>query len=172
MNNKISVTMKYLLSIKLLLLSLIFTSCAEKELVENDPVEKPDFPEYIIFGIYFQNCHPQACVEIYKIQNDSLFKSDNTYPRNEMYSGEFEFMGNEKLPLVADITDEIPPELLEIDDQYIGCPDCSDAGGFIIEYSTKNFQSNWLIDTNRSNVPEELNDFLTLTYEKIKILME
>ncbi|WP_340153216.1 hypothetical protein [uncultured Marivirga sp.] len=163
--------MKILQYAFLLLLSLVFTSCIEGEKIKPEIEEKSVYPEYIIFGMFFGNCFPQDCIEIFKIQNDSLFKSDNTYPRDSLYSGEFEFIGNEKLSLVSDITDEIPSELLEIEDQYIGCPDCSDWGGFIIEYSTKEFQSNWLIDTRKSNVPEELHDFLNLTYDRIQILL-
>lgn len=154
------------------LLSFIFVSCLEPEIVKQEIEEKPNYHEYVIFGMFFGNCYPQDCIEIFKIQNDSLFKSDNTYPRDSLYSGEFEFMGNEKFPLVADFKDKIPSELFEIEDQYIGCPDCSDMGGYIIEYSTKDFQSNWLIDTRSHKIPEELHDFLDLTYEKIQILMD
>ena len=157
---------------KLFLLSFIVSSCLEPEIVKQEIEAKLVYPEYVIFGTFFGNCFPQDCIDIFKIQNDSLFKSDNTYPINTLYSGEFEFMGNEKLALVADFKNQIPSELFEIEEQYIGCPDCSDMGGFIIEYSTEDFQANWLIDTRTRNVPEELHEFLHLTYDKVEILMD
>jgi len=142
----------------------------------NEPEKKIEFPEYLIFGHYFGECTGEDCLRIYKFENDSLFEAeyDKIYNYPWFFEDDllFNFIGNEKIQLIKDINYNIPNDLLETTDHLIGCPDCTDQGGYYLEYSLPNKQYYWNIDMDRKNVPNGIHSFLDLIDEKMVIMSE
>ena len=165
--------MKSSIYILIVSLFLLVTGGCEKE----EPVEeKEDFPEYLIFGHFSGECEGAQCVEIYKIQNDSLFVAEDIYPTSLIlyeggpYEAEFVAIENSRAHSIAEIKEKFPDELWREPAGDMGCPDCVDQGGYFVEISTKSFQRNWRIDKDRKNVPAYLYPFLDEIDEKLEIL--
>ena len=147
---------------------LLFTvSCSDNEEIAKE--ESQNF-NYLTFGHFFGSCGGDNCVQTFQLTNDKLFKDTISD-----YTGEdlnFTELSNEKYELVKDLMDAFPAELLNSDEDFFGCPDCSDGGGLFIQYSENGILKSWRIDLFKTNVPEYLHDFMDEVQEKIALINE
>ena len=127
--------------------------------------------EYISFGSAHGHCIGD-CSKFFKIENEKLFP-DNI----SRYSGEgtvtFQSnpLDNSKYLLAKELVEKFPPYFLSHTNQTFGCPDCADQGGYHIEIKIKNKPlSYWHIDTNASNQPEEIKEFIKKLQELLSQL--
>lgn len=145
----------------ILVLSLLF-SCSDEELADSD--------EYLIFGHFNGFCLGDQCIQIYKLEDNSLFLDTNKeYPRyNEFYEASFIKMNNNYYEQVMDLRDYFPTRILSEPDTVFGCPDCADGGGLYIEYKTKEIRRYWIIDQDKRQVPVYLHEFMEQVNNKIE----
>jgi hypothetical protein len=129
--------------------------------------------DYIVFGSFYGECVGENCVAIFKIQGSSLFVDTRKQYPNGMsrYEGTFEILPKELYDLVADLTEEIPNELLEMEPGTIGCPDCADGGGKYIEINIDGEIKAWSIDNGLNRIPESLHEFMNILEDKIELLL-
>ena len=96
------------------------------------------------------------------------------YPsRTEPYTGKFIVIPNLPVTLREKLISETPAELINTPTQVFGCPDCADQGGYYIDIAPKEGAKKfWIIDTNKSAVPEYLHDYSDLIIEVIQEINE
>ncbi|MFD3002809.1 hypothetical protein ACFS7Z_20745 [Pontibacter toksunensis] len=128
--------------------------------------------DYLVFGLFYGECEGSECVQVYRLDNNSLYKDKNShYPSfYSFYSGRFEKLSDKKYKQVCSITAEIPQELIKRKSGIIGQPDEGDWGGLYIEYSDKGEKKFWIIDKNKTNLPKYLHPFVDDVEEAIKLL--
>lgn len=155
------------MKLKIIIISLFLSLQACK----TDPV-LPNNPDYLLFGTFYGMCDGPKCITIFKIENEQLSKNNSQYrpSSTSMYMGTFTQLSTDKYIIAKNIESAFPDTLLAISNPVIGCPDCADGGGFYVEYSKNGITMNWLIDTNKSNVPEVLHDFIDKIWEKMELL--
>ena len=130
---------------------------------------------YLIFGAYHGECLGEDCVEIYKIENNELFKDTlDIYPAvsNLPYGGSYVKLGNEYYEIVKSLLDNIPKELENEENIIIGQPDSHDQGGILIEIVIDGEKKDWLIDNDKDNVPEYLHLLIDSINSKIQRLSD
>jgi len=141
----------YRLSILLILFVLV--SCGKDDHLAEDG-------KAYIFGHFFGECFGEQCVEIFKLQDGSIFEdtndqypsiNGNTYNWSEMTGVEFEELEALIFP--------IPDELYEEEDVVIGMPDAGDWGGIYFQVHTDADVQFWFIDYLDDNIPDYLSDF-------------
>ena len=138
---------------------------------EDEPLIGQEY-DYVIFGHFYGFCVGEECVEIFKLENETLFEDSlDNYPSNEVpYQGDYVELTEDLYNLVSDIPMLIPGELLNITKSRIGCPDCTDGGGIFIQIKIGDEVRYWLIDQFLSNVPEELHNFINTINNRISLL--
>lgn len=105
----------------------------------------------LIFGKFHGFCVGESCNEIYKLTSKNLYEdTKNKYITEE----------NFKFEIAEHLLTEIPEELLDLENETIGCPDCADQGGYYIQFTDKEGTKTFKIDTFRDNVPSNLHSFL------------
>lgn len=132
------------------------------------PVEDTNTTDYLIFGHFYGRCTGENCIETFKLTDRHLFEDSN-----DIYAGEhFNFVAVDRnyFKEVKDLTQQFPMKLLQEKDMVIGCPDCADGSGLLIEYAHAGMVRRWKIDQNKNNVPPYLHAFMDQVNEKIKIL--
>ncbi|KAA3439443.1 hypothetical protein [Rufibacter hautae] len=145
--------MKKLLSICLLFLAL--TACKEQE---DALFESPD---YLVFGHYYGFCGGENCVEIFKIENMTLFEDTrDRYPGGKPYEGDFVPKSAALYEQVKDLPHQVPARLMSEERSIIGSPDAADGGGIYLEVGKGGMVRYFFIDKTRHNVPEYLHPFL------------
>ncbi|RNI31257.1 hypothetical protein [Rufibacter latericius] len=145
--------MKKLFFCWLMLLSL--TACQEDEeaLLES--------PDYLVFGHYYGFCGGENCVEIFKIENGTLFEdTKDQYPGGKPYEGNYEPKSAALYEKVKDLPHQVPARLLSEDRSIIGSPDAADGGGIYLEIGRNGMKRYFFIDKTRHNVPDYLYPFL------------
>jgi hypothetical protein len=156
---------KHLNRIPLIIFSsviLFISSCnknCEIELAQND---------FLIFGHFYGECLGEGCVETFKLTNNKLFED-----LNDNYSGtDFDFieLENDTFEQVEDLIDYFPNQLLSEIETTLGCPDCADQGGLLIQYSENGTLQSWRIDQSQSSVPDYLHEFMDKVNEKIYLI--
>ena len=152
-----------LLFILLILIPTSFISSCKKdktiELKGND---------FLIFGHFYGFCEGEKCVETFKLTSKKLFEDSN-----DNYSGTdflFSEIEESKFEGVKNLLDYFPIELLNENENTIGCPDCADQGGILIQYVENGTIQNWRIDQSKSAIPEYLHEFLDQVNEKIDFI--
>ena len=141
---------------------LFLFSCNKKcdlELAQND---------FLIFGHFYGECFGEGCVETFKLTCDKLFED-----LNDNYSGtDFNFieLENDVFEQVEDLIDYFPNQLLSESEATLGCPDCADQGGLLIQYSENGTLQSWRIDQSQSSVPDYLHEFMAKVNEKIYLI--
>jgi len=127
---------------------------------------------YLIFGSFYGECVGPSCIVFYKLQDGKLYENTNhKYPaQNQPFEGDYQLASNEKYQIVKDLADEIPAQLYDETETYIGCPDCADGGGLYIEVSSSAGKRFWYIDNNDRYTPEYLHDFVAEANRKINLL--
>lgn len=123
---------------------------------------------FLIFGHYYGECGGEGCVETYKLTENKLFEDIV-----DDYLGEnFDFveLSADKFEQVKDLENFFPNQLLNSNENFIGCPDCADGGGLFIRYSENKNIKSWRIDQNKNNVPDYLHNFIDKVNEKIELI--
>jgi len=147
--------------IYILLLSLCVYTCSSDDSNNNEG-------DYLIFGHFYGMCGGNGCVVTYKLTDDGLLEdTTKEYPGTNF---NFIPMGQNEFEAVNDLMDYFPSELLNVNEDFIGCPDCADQGGVFIEYSKNGTTDNWRIDQYKNNVPDYLHAFMDKVNEKINLL--
>ena len=151
-------------SIVLMIILSMLSCCTEEEISEQQ--------EYLIFGHFYGFCVGEDCIQIYKLEDNRLYKDQNkTYPRyNEFYDASFVELESKYYEQVDDLINYFPNQLLSETDTIIGCPDCADGGGLYIEYKTETIHRYWLIDQHISRVEPYLHEFMEQVNDKIEII--
>ena len=128
--------------------------------------------EYMVFGHFYGECAGEGCVEIYRVDKNSLIEeTSEQYPGDEFYSFEESVeLSEEKRELVIDLLDVVPDELWGESATVIGVPDGGDWGGIYVEVLSHKGQRYWLLDQNETNMPAVYNDFVDRINEKIAII--
>jgi len=124
--------------------------------------------DYLVFGHFYGMCVGDGCVSTYKLTDDALFKD-----LNHNYSGtdfDFETMSPASFESVKDLMEHIPSALLNENEAIIGCPDCADQGGLLIQYSKNGRLKSWRMDQNKNNVPNYLHSFIDKVNAKINLI--
>ena len=116
---------------------------------------------YITFGHFYGFCLGEQCIEIFKLTNDGLYEDVlDRYPSTDSpYSGDFKPLEPAKFELVKSLREEIPSDLLDIEERRIGQPDAGDWGGYYLELIHRGKVRYWLIDKNDLYLPENLKPF-------------
>jgi len=130
-------------------------SSCDKQAQAEDPEFETDF---IVFGHFFGECGGENCVEIFKLNEETL-KEDtkDMYPSyTEFNELQFSIDLTSKRSEVASLLDNFPMQLLDESETVFGSPDAGDWGGIYLEYKTDNEHKFWLIDY----VDNELSDYL------------
>jgi hypothetical protein len=102
------------------------------------------------------------------LTNNKLFED-----LNDNYSGtDFDFieLENNTFEQVEDLIDYFPDQLLNESETTLGCPDCYDQGGLLIQYSENGSLQSWRIDQSQSSVPDYLHEFMDKVNEKIYLI--
>lgn len=150
----------------LMLILSIFASCDKDDNVrKGNP--NPD-GNYLIFGHFYGMCGGEECVEIFKLTEDALFEDTNDNYSLQDFS--WTELADDKFIQVNDLSDSIPTEFLESDEDWYGCPDCADGGGIYIEYSMNGIYRKAKIDQIKENIPDYLHDFVDEVNSRISVI--
>jgi len=155
----LKVVLKRFLVIPFVILALVFSACSKEE---NISPRK----DYTIFGHFYGECFGEECIEIFKIQHESLYEDTNDYYpfADNCYHGEYIMLEEEKFAKVKDLPTLIPHEIYN-EENVIGEPDAGDWGGIFLETSINGEVRYWKIDMMKENLPEYLHEFVdTIKY--------
>lgn len=148
-----------------ILLGLLCISCEKDE-----ECQKID---YIEFGQYFGFCAGEKCIEVFKLDNASLYEdTTDIYP-----SGTFEdkrkfvLLSSQKFNLAEQLKNTFPIDLLNETTVVFGIPDAYDQGGIYLRYKSGAVDRVWLFDNNLGQVPEYMHNYLNEVI-RIKELLE
>ncbi len=131
--------------------------------------------EYMVFGHFYGKCAGEGCVEIFKIDEESLYEdSTDVYPNGlAPYIGQYTLLPDAKFQLVKDLIQAFPEALYAEPNNVIGMPDAGDWGGVYVEIKYENeeaFSGFWLLDQHEGNMPQIYNDFVDKINEKIALI--
>ncbi|MFT5914743.1 MAG: hypothetical protein ACJAWV_000274 [Flammeovirgaceae bacterium] len=156
--------MKFFREIFILLLVFTFSACDKEEEFGVDLSEG----DYLVFGHFYGFCAGETCVENYLIKEGELYKD----LKKDYLGREFDFqkLDNSEYLKVQDLTTSFPLELLNEQNERIGCPDCTDQGGVSISYSKNGNIRRWRIDQYKPSIPSYLHDFVDKVNQKISLL--
>lgn len=146
----------------LMMVTLTFFSCKS----DDEGIFKDE--DYLIFGHFYGMCVGEACVETFKLTHNKLYEDANDH-----YSGsEFDFyeLDQNLFNQIQDLKATFPEQLMLEETGVIGCPDCADGGGLLIQLSRNGHLYIWRIDQYKANVPEYLHDFMDKVNEKIALI--
>jgi hypothetical protein len=141
--------MKNFAFISIVIISLLACSCEkDNQLSGND---------YFIFGTAHGECIGN-CAIFYKITEDKLYIDDMDYLAEFVFLPEP--LSYEKYLLTIGLVEDMPEYLSENPDETFGCPDCADQGGIHIEYRKNGVTHFWHIDTDVSQQPIEIREYV------------
>ena len=142
-------------------LVLIFASCNSEETPQN---------RELIFGWFADSSCSGDCAQIYKIDNEKVFKDiDFNYPKGNYFTGNFKEMSTVSYDELLVLFDQLPDELIDEPNGYLDCTDCSDGqGGFYLEYKTDKIHKSWKF--RNAQYPTYLENFRSLLLDKIELL--
>lgn len=124
-----------------------------------------------IFGRFNNECAGDQCITFFVLNKDWLSEVKNEqYPdQNARYSfSELVKLSQAKYELAKDLPSKIPEPLYAVKEKVIGCPDCTDGGGYYIEMVYNGEVLYWYIDAQ--NVPAFLTGFINEIHETINQL--
>jgi hypothetical protein len=129
----------------------------------SDVSVSPHKADYLIFGMYAGECD-RHCATMYKVTDSSLF-IDTT---DSYFKGGLRFpstrSSSPKFLLALQLLHTIPDRLFQTDTSVWGCPDCSDGGGYYVEFRSGGKVRKYQIDTDmpweeNSSIPRDLRVF-------------
>lgn len=136
----------------------LFSGCKKDDATcgcHNDPDA-----DFLVFGKYNGMCAGEKCVEVFKIENGTLYEDSNdNYPSDSPYQASYVARSSAQYDLVKDLLSKVPAQLLDENDGLIGTPDAYDQGGFVIEIKENGVLRYWRIDTNKQAQPAYLQPF-------------
>lgn len=149
-------------------MTLLFSACKKDG---TDPIVLSD-GDYLMFGHFYGMCGGEACVEIFRLEDNRLLEdTKDLYPNNtNAYVGDYVALSASQFTAVQDLTSYFPNDLWAVSNRVIGQPDAGDWGGIYVEYSLNGLRQWWLIDKLRDNVPAVYHPFLDKIEEKITLL--
>ena len=152
----------------LILCVLLFNAC------KKEPIEKSNTSDYLVFGHFYGECMGEGCVEIFKLTNTTLLEDTNDhYPGSQnAYNGNFSVDRSTFFSQVEDLWEVIPDNIFEETETVIGQPDAGDWGGLYFEIQKENFHRYWLIDQQKSGIPEYLYELTDSINAKISVLIQ
>ena len=157
--------MKYLRYF-LLGISLLLLSCQDKQV---DPIVLED-SDHLIFGRFVGRCLTPSCNPYYKLTNQQLYKDRIPY-NNSGDNFDFVLQSNSDFQKVKDLTNSLPQQLLSSSETTFGCPNCTDQGGFYVQYFKEGASpKTWYIDPYRDEIPSYLHNFIDEVEESIDLL--
>jgi hypothetical protein len=93
------------------------------------------------------------------------------YPRSDgFYQADYQLRSYEDFLECQELMTAFPSSLWEEDETIIGQPDAGDWGGIYVEYKYQGKHQFWLLDQQKSNVPEVYHPFIELINAKIQAL--
>ena len=108
-------------------LSFLFTSCKDKDVTPEG--------DYLIFGHHSGFCITPQCLSHYKLTDSQLYKDQKV---NNLRHQSFDFIlqKDEDFQKVKTLASALPAQLLSLNSQSFGCPNCYDQGELFIQYHT------------------------------------
>jgi len=94
---------------------------------------------------------PGDCARIFKLENQQLFADDGLvyYTQNDI-PFQTTSLSAEKVALAVALSEQVPAQLFDQPDGAIGCPDCRDQGGFLVEVKLSTGEvRRWNIDPDK-----------------------
>lgn len=144
----------------LLFLTWVFlSSCSNDGFFQK---ESSDNVEAFVFGQYYGYCTGEACIEIFKLENETLFEdTTDRYPAgNTPYEGTFVPVKNENHLRLESLCDLAVRTLQPENQGVIGMPDAGDWGGFYLQFNVDGETKFWLLDTMKPNVDNRFHPLM------------
>lgn len=139
--------------ILIIAVSLFFSGCG------NSPTGSSQ-DSYLVFGWFYSECMGEACVEVFKIENEKVYEDTlDNYPtgNNLPLRTGYRLLSGKAYEKVKQLPALIPDKLFLENAVVIGQPDAGDWGGFYVETNQSGTTRYWLIDKKQSNLPEYLH---------------
>ena len=136
--------------ISLFILLVFLFSCTKVNLDDID---------YFAFGSAHGFCMGN-CADFFIIQDGKIYPDDMDYYNSSAMKYKTEALPAEKYKLAKTLIDNFPKYLNDNPDKTFGCPDCADQGGIHIEIKDKGQIKIWHFDTNISNLPVSIQDYV------------
>lgn len=150
---------------KITILSLITLLCLSvsctKESLENI--------DYFAFGSAHGFCL-NNCADFFIVKDGNIYPDDFDYYTGSALNFKSEALTIEKYNLAKKLIDDFPAYLIKNPDKTFGCPDCADQGGFHIEINQGGEIKKWHFDTNISNLPVPIRDYVQEVFSVIEKL--
>jgi hypothetical protein len=157
---------KFIVPLLSVLLVLILSNC--------DDVQPTIYNyEYMVFGKYYGECLGENCINIYKIENNKLYKDTAEilptweHPYQASYYSE---LPDSLFNTAKTLLGLIPNTILTDTTKVYGEPDAGDWGGYYIETKYNDIVRYFLLDTKKENIPSSVCDFQTETESIITLL--
>jgi len=131
-------------------LLLFLTSCSKDSL---------DNPDYFAFGTAYGFCQGN-CATFFVIKHGDIYPDEMDYYSGSSLKFKSAALDVEKYILAKELIDGFPQYLIKNPDKTFGCPDCADQGGIHIEIQEKGVIKRWHFDTNISNLPSGIQDYI------------
>lgn len=137
---------------------MIFASSCTKDNLDN--------LEYFSFGKAYGFCQGN-CTNFFIVKDANVYPDDMDRYVEPMIFGS-EALPAEKYNLAKSLINKFPSYLADNPDTTFGCPDCADQGGIHIEIKADGQIKRWHFDTNISNLPSRIQDYV----EEISYVIE
>lgn len=136
---------------------------------KDEPKEQSEFPEYVVFGIFFitSGCFDnEACVEIFRLDASSLREdiNDQIPTQDEVYMGNYAtLLSNEDKTTIEQLfRTEIPQTLLNRSNGLVGASNGS-SFFYYFEYKTPSKNSYWVIDgSSGPSLGQDMANFINV----------
>ncbi len=150
-----------------LLSSFSFVACKDNLIECADSNTEP----VLVFGHFFGECFGESCVETFKLTDTQLFedKVDNYGGAGDSF--DFEELSADLFEQVAFLRAAMPQELLALEDQTFGCPDCGDQGGVYISWTSGGVTQSWLLDAGPIDGEDALTEFASIILDTIRVVI-
>jgi hypothetical protein len=148
-----SIKLKYSLAYCIFALCILgFSDCRKDEHLKR---------EYLVFGTFFGFCAGPHCVDIYKIEDGKLLEdTTDLYPMQKNSKSRVYIQRTQgKFELAKKLLSDFPSRLLS-EPAQIGNPDDHDQGGILIGIFKDGHEQFWMIDNDKTRVPDYLQPYL------------
>ncbi|MBC7885739.1 MAG: hypothetical protein H7X99_09705 [Saprospiraceae bacterium] len=156
--------------ILLAFLGIIVASCSK----DSNEALPDGTPDYIEFGSYHGFCGGEKCIEIFRLDDVSVYEdTTDLYPSGTLNDErKFILLSSEKFEKVNSLIADFPSALLDETKVTFGIPDAYDQGGYYVGYKKENVLRVWLFDKNLNEVPSYTHSFLTEVAAKVELLKD
>ena len=137
------------IKVPLIIFMMLLLSC-EKDNLED--------LEYFAFGDAYGFCNGN-CANFFMIRDNNVYPDDMDRYDDPMIFKSVALPA-EKYYLAKKLINNFPSYLIDNPDKTFGCPDCADQGGIHIEIKENGQIKKWHFDTNISNLPSRIQDYV------------